>query len=335
MPKFLDAPSYYGSDGEELSLDIGFKTINITSTAQNIQFHKNLLPYGRYRINATISTTCSVYAYGGGDTVQSFTNMCMFSVNADTAGEIWFEWGEGDYGYPSENDPSFHVVFHNAYCGSSAFGAGTTLQYSPGSTVVALWGGANTSGLLGGHFYTDAKYVLNSSSPQSTTRGSSFFAPTDPGASGNVLVSQGAAGPIWTGNYTSLTANRSVTSASYSQLTLWNYSASSRPRRVETVFTPNGGSGSFYFNLFYKTTNSDAVQLNTTGLGYGVLNICFESGGFFLGIIFNGLVASGSTTTTLTYFRSVMPSATGGTCSVFVRSISGTNYGMAHVTNYY
>lgn len=240
MPKFLDAPSYYGSDGEELSLDMGYKTFTVVN-ANPVYFHKNMISYGVYRFNCSSNATVPVNAYGGGETMQSFTTMCMLSLTPSTAKHVWFEWGEGSYGYPAENEPSFHVVFHNLYCPSKTFGSGTTLQYSPGSTVVAVWGGANTSGVLGGHFYVNGNYILNSTSPSLDRRGSTFYAPVNPPTipgslcvwvnnqqgpgwvsgggsanSGRYLVADSAGYPTWKGRFMHILKQESTsTTASF------------------------------------------------------------------------------------------------------------------------
>ena len=201
MPKFLDAPTYYNSNGEELSLDMGFQTYTIAAAAQAVDFHFGLRSYGRYRLDITISTTATLRAYVPSlSTPTSPLTFGMLSVTPEASGNIWFEWGKLAAGYYYDGVNPVHIVFYNVACNDSTGGSSSIFKYCPGTTTVVVWG-ESANAPTTPRIYTDAKLKLNGASFSDADRGEMFYAPTLVGASGQILTSNGIGAPSWTSKF--------------------------------------------------------------------------------------------------------------------------------------
>lgn len=162
-----------------------------------------------------------------------------------------------------------------------------------------------------------------------------IYAPTTAGTIGQYLTSMGnLTSPTWTAGPCITKTYKSISSAPADGV--WSYGTG--VKRCTVVLAPNKTSASFYGNIIYETENGDSITINSGGanISYGTLDIVFESSGYFLGVVFTGILSNSSgQVRALTWETNCMPSLIGDWANIRISAVSGLADVMLIVTSYY
>ena len=260
MPKFLDVPYYYGSRGEELSLDLGEQIIQLEDGENT--FNVWNFDTGRYRLKApesissTLTVNFTVSQYAG---TISFTPTMIDVVEAISFEIYPTSWMTMDsVGY-------FQILFKNTKLSetngsSNIFSSQVLGDFTMAATLGESFsiqyirmknptGGWTSSGVASFTKFGPA-YSINENLKQ-TYNSQSIYAPTTRGSSGQLLCSGG----------TTTTPN-------------WKYlyRHNIRINRVSTI------NNTFVYGLYLNLINFDDTEYSQiTSLGMALYSMGYTS----------------------------------------------------------